>query len=84
MKSTTNEALSAQIATVNTNQAVILSQMNDIKEDVKDIKGKLESSYATKEWCESQYGQTKKLVNGIVTVILLAVVGALLTLVIIK
>ena len=84
MKPTTNENLSAQIATVNTNQAVILSQMSDIKEDVKDIKSKLETSYATKEWCENQYGQTKKIVNGMVVVVLLAVLSALVGLVILK
>ncbi len=39
---------------------VIAYKLDQLGIDVKDIKIKLDSNYATKEWCESQYGQTRK------------------------
>ena len=62
--------------------AVLLSQMADIKGDVKEIKQKLENEYATKEWVEAYIGQTKKIVNGIVVIIVTAVFTALVALVV--
>ena len=62
--------------------AVLLSQMADIKGDVKEIKQKLENEYATKEWVEAYIGQTKKIVNGIMVIIVTAVFTALVALVV--
>ena len=58
--------------------------INGIQVDIKDIKKQLQSDYATKEWCAAEYGQTKKLVNGMVVFILLAVLGAIVALVVSK
>lgn len=64
--------------------AVLGNKMDTLGDDVKDIKQKLEAEYATKEWVDAQYGQTKKLVNGITLTILTTVLLALLGLVIAK
>ena len=58
--------------------------ISGIQGDIKDIKDQLQADYATKEWCASEYGQTKKLVNGMVGFILLAVLGAIIALVVTK
>jgi hypothetical protein len=60
--------------------AVILSEINYIKSDVKDIKIKLENDYVTQD----QFEPVKKIVYGLVSVILLAVIGAVVGLVILK
>lgn len=60
--------------------AVINSNIVDIKEDLRDIKNKLEADYVTRQ----EFDPVKKIVYGLVSVILLAVVGALVTLVINK
>jgi hypothetical protein len=68
------------ITTNNTNSQnidVIAYKINDIQEDVKDIKAKLEANYVTKE----QFDPVKKIVYGMVSVILLAVIGAVVALV---
>lgn len=62
--------------------AVLLSQMADIKADVKDIKQKMEEEYATKEWVVSYIGQTKNIVSGLIGLILTAVILSLVALVI--
>jgi hypothetical protein len=64
--------------------AVMGSKMDTLVTDVKDIKQKLEGEYATKEWVDAQYGQTRKMVTGIAGIILTAVVIALVALVIKK
>ncbi len=56
MKQTTGKQQDANIA-------VLMNNIEYIKSDVADIRAKLESNYATKEWCESKFGQTTKLVN---------------------
>lgn len=61
---------------------VILNQMVEVKADIEKINEKLDSRYATKEWVNMEYGQTKKLVQGMVSVILLAVLGAIVALVV--
>ena len=66
--------------TEKTDIAVIKSNMLDIKEDVRDIKEKLEKNYVTQD----QFEPVKKIVYGLVGLILVAVVGALIGLVIKK
>jgi uncharacterized membrane protein YqgA involved in biofilm formation len=72
----------SNISRISIDVGVILNQMVEVKADIEQIKEKLDSRYATKEWVDMQYGQTKKLVQGMVTVILLAVLGAIVALVV--
>ena len=60
------------------NLAVLTEKVDNINKVVTDIKGKLERNYATKEWTLSEFGQTKKIVNGLIWVILVEVLGAIL------
>jgi hypothetical protein len=62
----------------NASIAVIQTNILDIKEDVRDIKNKLEMDYVTKQ----EFDPVKKVVYGLVSLILVAVVGALITLLI--
>lgn len=71
-----------EINGLTTNVAVILSEMKSVKEDVKDIKEKLEKDYATKEWVMSTFGGTKTTVSGILVTFGLAIVSALATFVV--
>jgi len=68
-----------EINNLTTSVAVILSEMKTVKDDVKEIKDKLEKDYATKEWCESHYGeptkQFKAIISLIVSVVTVAVIG---------
>lgn len=61
----------------NQNIDVIATKIDYIQEDVADIKKKLEGSYATKEWCESEFGQTKRLVNAMLVTFGTAIVLAI-------
>lgn len=65
-------------------QAVILSKVGYIEQEVRGINAKLDAEYATKEWVDAQYGQSKKLINGIAGIILTAVILALVGLVVLK
>ena len=58
--------------------AVILSEMRTVKEDVKDVKEKLDKDYVTQD----QFTPVKNIAYGLVSTILLAVVGAIVALVI--
>jgi hypothetical protein len=60
--------------------AVINANISDIKDDVREIKQKLEIDYCTK----AEFDPVKKVVYGLVGLILTAVVGSLIALVIIK
>ena len=60
--------------------AVMANDVRRIKTDVIEIKQRLDSKYVTKE----EFDPVKKLVYGIVALILTAVVGALLGMVILK
>jgi len=64
----------------NVDLALMAKEVSDTSADVKSIKQKLECEYATKEWCITNYGQTKKIVNGIIGLVITAVFGGLLTL----
>lgn len=58
--------------------AVIANDIQYIKTDVGEIKEKMEKNYVTRE----EFDPIKKIVYGIVSVILLAVIGAVIKLVI--
>jgi hypothetical protein len=62
------------------NLAVATEKIDTIKIDVNDIKTKLEREYVTQD----QFDPVKKIVYGLVSLILVAVVGALIALVVIK
>lgn len=64
-------------------QAVLLTKMGNVEKKVDEIDHKLNSDYATKEWCENQFGQTKKNVNMVIGLIITAVVLGVLKLIII-
>lgn len=60
--------------------AVIANDISRIKTDITEIKERLDEKYVTKD----EFEPVKKLVYGIVGLILTAVIGALLGLVILK
>lgn len=63
-----------------TDIAVIKSQLADIKDDVRDIKDKLERDYITRQ----EFDPYKRIIQGLVALILTAVIGAVMTLIIKK
>ena len=69
-KPTTNNQLGIDIA-------VIANKVDNIDRTVRDIQGKLEKDYATQD----QFTPVKNIVYGLVSAILLAVIGALVALV---
>lgn len=79
--STINQ-LSIQMAKIGEQVKNIEDNVNRVEGVASEIKKKLDSEYATKEWCESKYGQTTKTVNGILVAFGLAIIGALATFVI--
>jgi hypothetical protein len=46
------------------NIGVLVYKIDTMKVTVDAIDQKLEANYATKEWCNSQYGTTVKMFNG--------------------
>lgn len=65
---------------INIDLAVILNKVGYIETEVKDIKDKLEKEYVTQD----QFQPVKNIVYGMVSTVLLAVVGAIVALVIRK
>lgn len=65
---------------IKVSMAIMAKDVEFIKNEVTDIKSKLEGHYVTKE----EFDPVKKIVYGIITAVLLAVLGALLGLVILK
>ncbi len=61
-------------------QAVMLNKLSNVEEKVDSIDRKLELDYVTQD----QFEPVKKVVYGLVSLILVAVVGALIALVLIK
>lgn len=59
---------------------LISNDISYIREDVKEIKQTLHSTYVTKD----QFEPVKKIVYGLVTLILVAVVGGLMGVILIK
>ena len=66
--------------TKETNIDVIANDISYIKRDVAEIKTKLEADYVTRQ----EFEPIKKIVYGMITIILTGVLGAILTLVIIR
>ena len=71
--------------------AVILSELEHIREELKEIRDaqkttnlRLNGEYATKEWVRSEYDPSKKIVNGLIILVITAVLGALLSVVVIN
>lgn len=68
--------------TAGENLELIAYKIDSVEKKVDNITVKLESDYATKEWCDAQYGQTKKYVNALIatfaTAIVLAFAGFIL------
>lgn len=63
-----------------TSLALIAQDIKYIQRDVMDIKSKIENDYVTRE----EFDPIKKIIYGLVTLILTAVVGALVGLVVLK
>ncbi len=61
-----------------TNLRIIANDIGYIKDDIKEIKYSISSNYVTKD----QFEPIKKIVYGLVSLILVAVVGALVSLVV--
>lgn len=66
------------IGRITTDVAVILNKVDYIQSEVRGIKVQLESEYVTKD----RFQPVERIVYGLVSVILLAVLGALVALVI--
>lgn len=60
------------------NQSIeLLNQKVDyVVEKVNKIEDKLDKNYASKEWVDAEYGQTKKIVNAILVTFALGIVTA--------
>jgi pyruvate/2-oxoacid:ferredoxin oxidoreductase beta subunit len=65
-----------------TSLALMAKDLEYIKKDVTEIKLRMEGDYATREWVNAEYGQTRKIVNAIVITMGTAIVGAFATFVI--
>lgn len=70
------------VKSTSTSLALIEQKVVTIEEDVRDIRIKLDSNYATKEWCNAEYGETKKIVNGFLIAFGLGLVAAIVAFVI--
>lgn len=66
--------------TQSTKLAVIANDISYMKSDIHDIKSNVQQGYVTKD----EFDPIKKIVYGLVGLILIAVVGALLSLVVVK
>lgn len=75
-----NTTSDSETGNLSTQLAVLINKVGYIETEVKDITKKLESSYVTQD----QFEPVKNVVYGLVSIILLAVVGALVGLVILK
>lgn len=73
-----------QLTKINVDLVSMAKDISYISNDVKDIKEKLEVNYATKDWCESRYGEPTKQFKAVVSLILSAVVIAVVSLVVKK
>jgi hypothetical protein len=80
MSPKTQKENTKDISTMGTSVAVILTKVQYIESEVGKINVKLEREYVTKD----QFEPVKNIVYGLVSLILVAVVGALVALVIRK
>lgn len=67
----------SQSDTIDTKLAVMANNIEYIKSDIIEIKNQLKADYVTRE----EFGPIKKIVYGLVSLILVAVVGAMITLI---
>jgi hypothetical protein len=65
-----------------TELALIAQDISYIKSDIGSIKAQLNSSVATKDWVNSEYGQTRKILNAILVTMGTVIVAAFATFVI--
>ena len=63
---------------------IISSKVDRISEDIKEIKQTLVIDVATKEWVTSRYDTMRAIVYGIVGIFGTAIVGAIVSLILIK
>lgn len=75
-----NEKETTQVNGLTTSVAVILSKVEYIESEVKDIRQKMEKDYVTQQ----EFEPVKRIVYGLASVILLAVAGAIVALVLKK
>lgn len=68
------------IGRITTDVAVILNKVDYIQSEVRGIKTQLEGEYVTKD----KFAPVERIVYGMVSVVLLAVIGALVALVVKK
>ena len=78
MTTKTNTENTKDISRITTDVAVILNKVDYIQSEVRGIKAQLEGEYVTKD----RFAPIEKITYGMVSVVLLAVVGALVALVI--
>lgn len=69
-----------RLAVMANNIEYIKSELTEVKGEVKEVKESLEAKYVT----QTEFDPVKKIVYGIVGLILTAVVGALVSLVVMK
>lgn len=72
-----NKEQKKQQDSIESSIAVILTKVNYIEQEIKDIKAKLEKDYVTHD----EFQPIQKVVYGLVSLILLSVVGAIIALV---
>jgi hypothetical protein len=77
VKQQTNNQLSVDIA-------VISEKIVNIEKMLTAIQKRLDEDYATKDWCEARYGEPTKQFKAIVSLVLSAVIVAVIGLVIKK
>jgi len=76
----TKESNTKEFNKMGVDLAVILNKTGYIEKEVKDIREKLEDDYVTQD----QFEPVKNIVYGMISVVLLAVIGAVVALVIKK
>lgn len=62
-----------------TSIALLNQKVDYISKAVTDIQTKLDSNYATKEWVDAEYSQTRKIVNAILITFGTVVIAAIAT-----
>lgn len=76
-KPTTNNQISVDIAVMSEKVGNIEYKIDTANRKISDVQTKLEANYATKEWCQSEYGQTKSQVNYLILTFAGAIVLAI-------
>jgi len=69
--------LSIQMAKIGEKVVNTSDDIGELKQSVSDVKKKLEAEYATKEWCQANFGPTKTTVNWILTTFGAAIIGGI-------